>query len=165
MNLIAAADQNWGIGNRGDLLVQIPDDMKYFRRVTTGKVVVMGRKTLDSFPGGILKDRINIVLTHNENYQAGGALTVHSLEQLHEELAQYDTKDIFVIGGGSVYQQLLNACDTAYITKIDFAYCADTYFPNLDERTEWEVTQKSEEQTYFDLAYHYYIYQRRGMKC
>lgn len=161
MNLIAAADQNWGIGNRGELLVQIPDDMKYFRQTTTGKVVVMGRKTLESFPGGILKDRVNIVLTHNENYQAGGALAVHSLEQLREKLAPYDTKDIFVIGGGSVYRQLLDECDTAYITKIDFAYRADTYFPNLDKCTEWAVAQKSEEQTYFDLAYHYYIYQRR----
>lgn len=161
MNLIAAVDQNWGIGNRGELLVHIPDDMKFFRRATTGKVVVMGRKTLESFPGGILKDRVNIVLTHDVNYHAGGALAVHSIGQLHEELAGYDTKDIFVIGGGSVYQQLLEECDTAYITKIDFAYCADTYFPNLDERAGWMITQKSEEQTYFDLAYHYYIYQRR----
>lgn len=158
MNLIAAVDQNWGIGNRGELLVSIPDDMKFFREVTNGKVVVMGRKTLESFPGGILKNRMNIVLTHNANYHAPGAALVHSLEQLHQELAQYDSGDIFVIGGSSVYRQLLDECDTAYITKIDFAYHADAYFPDLDKCAGWTVVQKSEEQTYFDIVYCYMTY-------
>lgn len=162
MNLIAAVDQNWGIGNGGELLVHIPDDMKFFRQVTMGKAVVMGRKTFEGLPGGILKGRANIILTHDGDYQAAGAVIARSLAQLRQELAKYPSEDIFVIGGGSVYRQLLDECDTAYITKIDFAYCADTYFPNLDEREGWAVTQESEEQTYFDLVYHYLVYEKMG---
>ncbi len=161
MNLIASADKNWGIGCNNRLLIRIPDDMKYFRNMTTGKVVVMGRKTKESLPQGILTDRVNIVLTHDENYKAKGAAVMHSLEELQRELEKYDTDDVFIIGGESVYRQLLDACDTAHITKIDFAYRADAYFPNLDERPEWEVAAESEEQTYFDIIYHFLRYERR----
>lgn len=161
MNLIAAVDRNWGIGNHGQLLVSIPDDMKFFRKCTAGKVVVMGRKTMESLPGGILKDRTNIILTHDKSYQADGAVIVHSLEELYRQLAQYDTNDVFVIGGESIYRQLLDVCDTAHITKIDFAYHADAYFPNLDEKAEWEITRESEEQTYFDLIYYFLQYEKK----
>lgn len=162
MNLIASADKNWGIGCRNQLLVHIPDDMAFFREMTTGRVVVMGRKTWESLPGGILKNRINIVLTHDKNYKADGAVLVHSLEELHRELAQYDSKDVFVIGGESVYRQLLDECDTAHITKIDFAYSADAYLPNLDGQAEWEITGESDEQTYFDIIYHYLKYEKKS---
>lgn len=161
MNLIASADENWGIGSNGQLLVRIPDDMRFFREITAGKTVVMGRKTLESFPGGILKDRVNIVLTRDRNYKAPGAVLVHSLEELHRELERYRREDIYVIGGESVYRQLLDECDTAYITKIDFAYQADTYFPDLDKKEEWELTAESEEQTYFDIIYFFRKYERR----
>lgn len=161
MNLIASADENWGIGSNGQLLVRIPDDMRFFREITAGKTIVMGRKTLESFPGGILKDRVNIVLTRDRNYKAPGAVLVHSLEELHRELERYRREDIYVIGGESVYRQLLDECDTAYITKIDFAYQADTYFPDLDKKEEWELTAESEEQTYFDIIYFFRKYERR----
>lgn len=160
MNLIAAVDQNWGIGLKNQLLVRIPEDMKYFRQMTTGKVVVMGRKTLESFPGGQpLSNRTNIVLTTDQNYQKKDAVVVHSLEELFHKLQQYQSEDVFVIGGESIYRQLLDQCETAYITKIDYQYQADAWFPNLDELPQWEITAKSEEQTYFDLEYYFLKYQ------
>lgn len=161
MNLIVAVDKNWAIGNNNQLLVRIPADMKFFRETTTGKVVVMGRKTLESFPNGLpLKNRTNIVLTHDKNYRVQGAIIVNSMEELHEELKKYNSEDIYVIGGETIYRQLLDECDVAHITKINFAYDADAYFPNLDEKPEWKITADSEEQTYFDLEYFFYKYER-----
>ena len=162
MNIIVAADKNWGIGKDNKLLVSIPADMKFFRETTTGNVVVMGRKTLESFPGGLpQKRRTNIVLTKDVNYQVKDAVLVHSVEELLEELKKYDSENVYVIGGDSVYRQLLPYCDIAHVTKIDYAYEADSYFPNLDEDPQWEVTASSEEQTYFDLEYTFVKYQRK----
>lgn len=162
MNIIAAVDRNWGIGYRNQLLNSIPDDMKFFRETTTGKIVVMGRKTLESFPHGKpLKNRINIVLTSDQRYEAPGAVIVHSLEALLKTLSAYPTEDIYVIGGGSVYRQLLPYCDIAHITFMDYAYQADTWFPNLDEDPEWVLAAESEEKTYFDLEYIFRMYARK----
>ncbi len=161
MNLIVAVDKNWAIGKDNKLLVSIPADMKYFREMTTGKVVVMGRKTLESFPGGRpLANRTNLVLTTDVSYQKEGAETVGSVDALIKTLKAYDEEDIFVIGGESVYRALLPYCQKAYITKIDHSYDADTYFPNLDKDQEWCMTKISDEQTYFDLEYVFAIYER-----
>ena len=161
MNLIVNADKNWAIGKDNRLLVSIPQDMKFFRETTTGKVVVMGRKTLESFPGGQpLKKRTNIVLTTDPNYQAGEAVIVHSMEELMEELKKYPREDIFVIGGESIYRSLLPWCRTAYVTRTDHAYDADTWFPDLDADLEWKMTKTSDEQTYFDLEYYFTVYER-----
>ena len=161
MNLIAAVDVNWAIGYKNKLLVSIPDDMKFFRQTTTGKVVVMGRKTLESFPNGQpLKNRVNIVLTSDKNYKVKDAIVVHDLDELHKELEQYNSEDVYVIGGESIYRQLLDECNVAHITKIDYAYDADAYFPNLDEKEEWQITEDSDEQTYFDLEYSFVKYER-----
>lgn len=161
MNLIVAADENWGIGSNNQLLVHIPEDLRLFRELTTGKVVVMGRKTIESLPNGALADRVNLVLSRDPDYQVSHATVVHSLEELYRELEQYDTDDIFVAGGESVYRQLLEACDTAYVTKIEFAYSADRYFPDLDKAPEWVLSGESEEQTYFDIIYYFRKYRRR----
>ena len=159
MNLIAAVDKNWAIGKNNELLVSIPNDMKMFRQMTTGKVVVMGRKTLESFPNGLpLKNRVNIVLTKNQNYQVKGAIIVHSVEEVLEELKKYDSEDVYVIGGEQIYRQMLPYCDTAHMTKIDHAYEADAYFPNLDEMPEWKLVKESEEETYFDIEYQFVVY-------
>ena len=161
MNLIAAVDQTWAIGNKNQLLVKIPADQKFFRETTTGKVVVMGRKTLESFPNGLpLKNRTNIVLTRDKKYEVKDAIVLHSLEELREELKKYPSEDIYVIGGETIYRQLLDDCDVAHITKVEFAYDADAYFPNLDELPEWKITADSEEQTYFDLEYYFYKYEK-----
>ena len=162
MNAIAAVDANWAIGNKNRLLTSIPADMKFFREKTMGHVVVMGRKTLESFPNGLpLKNRVNIVLTANRSYKVKDAILVHTKEELLEELKKYDSNELYVIGGGSIYEMLIPYCDTAYITKIDHAYAADTYFPNLDQMDDWEMTEVSEEQTCFDLEYVFAKYERK----
>ena len=162
MNAIAAVDVNWAIGNKNRLLTSIPADMKFFREKTMGHVVVMGRKTLESFPNGLpIKNRVNIVLTANRSYKVKDAIIVHTKEELLEELKKYDSNELYVIGGGSIYEMLIPYCDTAYITKIDHAYAADTYFPNLDQMDDWEMTEVSEEQTCFDLEYVFAKYERK----
>ena len=161
MNLIVAVDKNWAIGNDNKLLVSIPQDMKFFRETTMGKVVVMGRKTLESFPGGQpLKKRTNIVLTRDKNYSVKDAIVVHNIEELLEELKKYEQEEIYVIGGESIYRALLPYCNLAHVTKINHAYAADTYFPNLDEMEDWEITGVSDEQTYFNLEYEFVRYER-----
>ena len=160
MNIIVAADKNWAIGKDNKLLVSIPADMKFFRETTKGNIVVMGRKTLESFPQGQhLQKRVNIVISKNPDYQVKGADVVHSVEEAIEECKKYDG-EIYVIGGESIYRSMLPYCDTALVTKIDHAYAADTYFPNLDEDAEWELTGETEEQTYFDLEYVFTKYER-----
>ena len=161
MILIVAVDENWAIGNGNKLLVSIPQDMKFFRETTMGKVVVLGRKTLETFPGGQpLKKRTNIVITRDPNYEVKDAIVVHSVEEALEELKKYDEEDIYVIGGESIYRQMLPYCKLAHVTKIHHAYEADTYFPNLDEMEDWEVTGVSDEQTYFNLEYEFVRYER-----
>ena len=107
MNLIAAVDNNWAIGYQNSLLVRIPRDQQMFREMTEGKVIVVGRKTFETFPQKQpLKNRVNIILTRDAKYSVKGAVTVHSIEELMEELQKYDPKDIYVAGGASVYAQL-----------------------------------------------------------
>ena len=162
MNIIVAVDKNWGIGNRGELLVSIPKDQKMFRQETAGKVVVLGRKTLDTFPQKQpLPYRTNIILTHDKSYQVKGAVVVHSIQELQEELKKYPSKDVYIIGGESIYQQMLPYCDTAHVTQIDHEYQADAFLPNLDEDPEWELTAEGEEETYFDLEYRFVRYERK----
>ena len=145
MNLIVAADKNWGIGYQNDLLVSIPADKKFFRTETTRKAVIMGRRTLESFPNGQpLKDRTNIVITRKKNYKCNGAVVVHSIEEALKAAEGFATEDIYVIGGGTIYEQMLPYCDVAHVTKIDYAYQADTYFPNLDNDSEWEISSEGE---------------------
>ena len=162
MNLIVAVDKNWGIGFRNKLLVSIPEDMKFFRSHTNGKVIVMGRKTLESFPNGLpLKNRTNIVLTKNPDYQVKGAVICHSVEESLKELKKYPTEDIYVIGGDSVYKQFLPYCNVAHITRVDHAYEADTYFPDIEKLPEWRLTGESEEKTYFDLEFTFCRYEKQ----
>lgn len=161
MNILVAVDNNWAIGNKGGLLVRIPNDHKQFRNKTTGRVVVLGRKTLETFPQGLpLAGRKNIILSKNPDYHVKDADVVHSIDELMEELKKYNDEDIYIIGGESVYRMMLPYCSTAYVTKIDHNYEADAYFPNLDTIGEWEITEESEEQTYFDLAYKFVKYER-----
>lgn len=161
MNAVVAVDKNWAIGNKGKLLVSIPNDMKRFRQITTGKIVVLGRKTLDTFPQKQpLKNRTNIILTRDMDYKVSDAIIVHSIDELLEELKKYPTEDVYIIGGDSVYAQMLPYCDTVYATNIEHSYEADTYFPNLDKLDEWSVAEESEEQTYFDLEYVFRTYKK-----
>ena len=162
MNVIVAVDSHWGIGNKGELLVRIPNDHKFFREETTGKVVVLGRKTLETFPQGLpLKNRTNIILSSNQDYQVRDAVVVHNLEELMEELKKYRSEDIYIVGGDSVYRQLLPYCDVAHVTRTEHAYEADAWFANLEQSPDWELTGQSEEKTYFDLEFTFCRYERK----
>ncbi len=160
MELIVAVDENWAIGNKGDLLVSIPEDHKFFRQTTMGHVVVLGRKTLAGFPNGMpLKGRENIILSTNKDYKVKDGIVVHSKEELLEKLKDYKDKTIFVIGGGTIYEMLLPYCKYAHVTKINYKYEADTYFPNLDKMDNWKIVADSDEHTYFDLEFYFYKYE------
>ena len=161
MNMIVAADANWAIGNKGQLLVRIPADHRMFRQETLNKVVIYGRKTLETFPmGRPLEQRVNIILSRNPGLQVKDAVVVHDVEEAVKAASEYDPEDVYVIGGESIYRQMLPYCDVCHVTRIDRAFEADAYFPDLDSDPEWTVTADSEEQTYFDLTYRFVKYER-----
>lgn len=162
MKLIVAVDKEWNIGNKGDLLFYIPDDLKFFRSQTIEKVCVMGRKTLESFPGSKpLKNRINIVLSRNTDLHVEGAIFVKDIEDLKEELKKYDTDDVYVIGGESIYTLLLPMCDTAVITHIDsVAPEADKKFPALSP-DEWMLSEDSGEKECNGYKFRWCTYKRK----
>ena len=163
MQLIVAADKNWAIGKNNQLLVRISNDMKNFRRLTEGNVVVMGRKTLESFPGGQpLPKRTNIVLARQKDYDGKGAVVVHSQDELRDELKKYDTEKVFIIGGETIYRMMLPFCTRALVTRLDYAYEADTWMPDLDQEENWFLKETGEEQTNFDLIYHFTVYQNKN---
>ena len=164
MNLIVNVDKNWAIGNKNKLLVSIPADMRFFRETTQGNVVIMGRKTLESFPQGQpLKNRVNIVITRDPDYQVKGAVVVHSVEEAVEESRKYEG-EVFVIGGESIYRMMLPYCEDAYVTRLDYGYEADTWMPDLDKEEGWELAETGEEQTYFDLIYYFTVYKNTACK-
>ena len=162
MKIIVAVDANWAIGLKGKLLISIPNDHKIFRKETMGKTVVLGKKTLATFPQRRpLDGRNNIILSSQSDYTVRNAQVAHSTDELLEMIKKYDTDDVYVIGGASVYQELLPYCDTCIVTRIDRKKNDDCYFPNLDEMPEWEMTETSDEQTYFDLEYTFTKYERK----
>lgn len=135
MNIIVAVDVNWGIGKDGDQLVYLSQDLKRFKALTTGHPVILGRKTLATFPGGRpLKGRRNLILSRDPDFAPEGAEVFRDLEALRAAASE----DAFVIGGASVYKQLLPWCDTAYVTRIHAAFPADVVFPDLDRDPNWE---------------------------
>ena len=161
MRAIVNADKNWGIGFRNQLLVHIPSDMRFFREKTTGNAVVMGRKTLESLPGGRpLADRDNIILSRDPALKVKGAAVVHSVDELLQLLADMDTDRVYVIGGAEIYRLLLPYCDTAFVTRVNYAYQADAYFPDLDAMPDWELTEESEEQTCHDMEFTFRTYRK-----
>jgi dihydrofolate reductase len=160
MIAIAAVDRNWAIGNQGNLLVHIPEDMKNFRRLTTGKTVIYGRKTLETFPQGKpLPNRENIIFSRNADFAVEGAKIVRSVHELKELLPE-NTDDYVVIGGGSIYHTLLPLCDTAIITKVESIFEADTWFDDLDDDPEWQCVERGEDQQYEGLIFHFDRYER-----
>ena len=164
MKAIVAVDRNWGIGRNGALLVRIPADMKRFRALTEGKTVVLGRKTLATFPQGApLAQRTNIVLSRNPSYAVKGAHVVHDVKALQELLERLYVRDddVFVIGGEQIYRLFLPQCDECLVTRIDRVYDADAFFPDLDTGPDWELADESEEQTCFDVIYTFRTYRRK----
>ena len=143
MRAIFCADEKWGIGKDNGLLFSLPKDMKFFRETTKGKVVVMGRKTLESFPGGQpLKGWVNIVLSSKEAKE--GTVGAKSLDELFELLKNYPEDEVFVIGGESVYNALLPYCSEVYVTKVAADGKADTFVPDLDKEEAFVLAAEGE---------------------
>ena len=162
MNIIASADKNWGIGNKGQLLAHVSADMKFFKSKTVGNTVILGRKTLATFPGGKpLKDRENIILTTDKAFDGQGAAVVHSVEELKDFIKDRHSESLYVIGGGTVYSQLMELCDTAYITKFEKEYEADTFIENLDKAEDWYLAEESEPMEERGTVYRFCTYKRK----
>ena len=159
LSLIAAVGENWELGKDGDLLFSIKEDMQFFRRTTMDNVVIMGRKTLESFPGQKpLKNRVNIILTRNPDYKVPDAVVVTSLVELETELRKYPDKEHIVIGGGEIYSLLVPYCTTAYITKVAAAKDADTYLENLDKLSGWTLVEEGDTQNNGEYSYNFCKY-------
>ena len=145
MKLIVAVDREWGIGYRGELLATVKEDLAHFRELTVGKTIVYGSSTLRTFPNGRpLKNRINLILSTNPNFKPEGAVVLHSVEKLIAYEKAHPEEDIVVVGGASVYKQLIPYCETAYVTRFDASFEKDAYFPNLDENPSWQCISVSE---------------------
>ncbi|MDR2157679.1 MAG: dihydrofolate reductase [Clostridiales Family XIII bacterium] len=178
---IAAVDRNWGIGRDGRLLARIPGDLKYFREATMGRMLIMGRKTLESLPGGRpLQGRKTIVLTRRRDFAAAGAVAVHSIRELVCETERAcaaaedgmaaggdqsargaDTRNtVFVAGGATVYATLLPYVDVCLITKIDRIFDADAFFPNLDAADGFSLARAGDPIEEDGLVYRFTEYRR-----
>ncbi len=165
MYAIACIDKNYGIGKNGNLLISIPDDMRFFRETTKDSVVIMGRKTLFSFKNKEpLKNRINVVFTHNlelkNNYKNfDNIYFISNKSELNDILLKYSDKKAFIIGGEKIYNDFIDLCDTVYITRIDKEFDADSYFPNLLEHG-FKITFSSETKIYENINYKFITYQK-----
>ena len=160
---VVAVDKNWGIGNEGNLLFHISEDLKNFRRLTEGKTVILGRKTLATFPKGApLKNRQNVILSRDESYTVEGAKVCRSVEEAVKFLENENTDNVCVIGGESIYKQMLPLCDTAIVTKIDSsAEKSDKFYPNLDEDENWYLAEESEEMEENGIKFRFCTYKRK----
>lgn len=165
---VVCVDANWGIGNKNELLAHIPEDMKHFKEITTGGSIVVGRKTYDTFPKKPLVDRTNIIITRKAKkkpkVQADGSIR-SNMRYITTWLSNQDViknnNGIYIVGGESIYKELLPFCERVYITKILHAYeDVDTYFPNIDEMPEWEMTSASEIKEYNGIQYQFCVYDR-----
>ena len=164
MNIILAADRNWAIGKDNDLLIHLPGDLKYFKKMTTGKTVIMGRKTLESLPGGKpLPNRRNIILTRADDFQVSGAEVLNSIEDVLHLIksGNIESDEAFVIGGADIYKQMMPYCDKFYITKIEAELPADRYFVDLDEVDDLKITWTGPIEEYKGTKYQYVLYERR----
>lgn len=165
MNMIFSADQAWGIGKNNALLFRVPGDMRYFRQMTTGKVVVMGRKTLQSLPGAKpLPDRQNVVLTQDADFSTEGVTVCHSLLALFAQLEPYTDDNIMIIGGEQVYRQLMPYCSHAYITRWQATAEADSFVPDFDAAHGWSLTEQSKTQEEKGVAYRFCTYTQQTPK-
>lgn len=163
MKAIVAVDKNWGIGKNNDLLFSIPEDMKFFRQTTSGKVVVMGANTLRSFPNGNpLKNRVNLVFS--STIMRGDCVVVDSLDKLFNEIKKYPDEQVYLIGGARMYKTLLPYCDEALITKVNADGEADVFFENVDELDGWECVYESETQNSNGYDFKFTTYKNSKVK-
>ena len=160
MIAIVAVDRNWGIGKDGEQLIYIPEDLKRFKNFTTGNAIILGRKTMYTFPGSKpLKNRRNMILSRNPDFKAEGGEVYPDLDSLMAQVT--DPDNTYVVGGASVYHTMIGQCDRAFITKIDAEYPADCWFPNLDEDPNWEVEAEGEWMEEDGVRFRYVDYKRK----
>lgn len=164
ISAIVAVDEDWGIGFNGELLEKIPEDMKYFKELTTGNTVVMGRKTWDSLPIKPLPNRGNFIISRETPLLMENKAIRMNLDMIKDTMEANKDENYFIIGGGQIYKELLPFCDRVYVTKIFKSHeNVDTYFPNLDEPEKWniwKVTHQSKTYIYNDLMYQFWTYDR-----
>ena len=164
ISAIVAVDENWGIGFNGELLEKIPEDMKYFKELTTGNTVAMGRKTWDSLPIKPLPNRGNFIISRETPLLMENKAIRMNLDMIKDTMEANKDENYFIIGGGQIYKELLPLCDRVYVTKIFKSHeNVDTYFPDLDEPemwNTWRVTEQSEVKVYNDIMYQFWTYDR-----
>lgn len=176
---IVCADLNYGIGSKNDLLVRIPEDMKLFKQLTTGNFIIMGKKTYESLPIKPLPNRKNIVITSNwfdimshiindeADFNNAYFFPMDQVKDVlhlinHEQIDVYNNKDIYIIGGGKIYKELLSYCERVYLTRVLYTYeNADTFFPNIDKMNEWKMTSESEIKEHNGIKYQFCIYDKK----
>lgn len=164
MNFIVVVDKNYAIGKGGDLLTYLPEDLKRFKKITQNKVVIMGRKTYESFPTGKpLPNRENIILSRDKSLVIEGVTVVNSITDLFDHIKQYNDDDVFIIGGATIYNRMMPLCKYGYITKINKAFDADTYINNVDELKIWKLIDTSEMMEYEGTQFYYTKYVNKNM--
>lgn len=165
MNLIVNVSENWAIGRGNELLFHLSTDMKFFKSQTIEKTVVMGRKTLESFPGKKpLPKRKNIVLTTNPDFCAENVEIIHSIDELLKKIDFENSEDIYVIGGETIYRQLLPYCDTAFVTKVaSTVNDADAFMVNLDDDENWEIADESETMNEKGYDFKFVTYKKKAI--
>lgn len=161
LSMIVTVDRNWAISKDHKALIVIPDDQRFVRDITYGNVIITGRHTFENaFGGKVLPNRTMVIVSKDMDYQVPGADVSHSAREALEKAREYK-KDIFVLGGSRMYNDLLPDCDVVYVTAVDYVYNADSFFPNLDKKPEWVMMDISEEQTHFDVVYYFKRYMKR----
>ena len=164
ISAIVAVNEDWGIGYNGELLENIPDDLKHFKKITSGSNVIMGLNTWMSLPKKPLPNRNNIIIDYVDNIYFKDEATFQNMETTIDLIKTFSHEQFFIIGGGSIYKQLLPYCEKVYITKIFKRHeNVDTFFPNLDETNEWQVIEESEMYNYNGVDYKFYTYERRNL--
>lgn len=164
MQLIVNVNPQWGIGNQNQLLVRIHADMRRFRMLTTNQTIIVGRKTLLTFPNEKpLPNRDNIVLTRDPDFHIDGAIVCHDLSELRGVLSDRDPNSVFVCGGEQIYRQLLPYCTKAYVTLTYTDAKADRVFPNLNLLPNWVLTEVGEKQYENDIAFRYLTYSNNSV--
>ncbi len=163
MKAIVVVDKNWNIGKDGGLLVHLPGDLRYFKEKTVGNVIVIGRKTLESFPNAKpLPNRTNIVLTNNPDYKNPDCIVCVGLDELRKELLKYDDDSIYIAGGEMIYNLFVDECDEILLTKLDAEFEADKSFPNLDEHPDFDLVRSSEDMKEKGITYNFQVYKKKN---
>ena len=164
MNFIVAVSEDYAIGKNNEMLFNLPTDLKYFKEKTLNKVVVMGRKTFESIPLRPLKNRVNIVITTDLTFNCDGVIVVHSFEELFKKLENYNDEDIFIIGGSTIYNKLMDRCRLAYITKIHKKVDADTFINNVENKPNWKEISSSEMLTENDVNFQFKVFENKNIQ-